>query len=180
MENTTLAIPTDRCSLRPATSYDYDALLVGIGAPEFPQELPLAGLLRQGRLKSWLESVLAMSASGRAYIFSIDLQTGERCIGQISLVQKDQSESWNLAFWLHPSYWGAGLAFETAAAVIRYAFTVLAIKDVWAGAALWNQRSLNTLIKLGLQPIAENDATHTPDTVCAFSISRAHWLQTYS
>ena len=168
MENTTLVIPTDRCSLRPATAYDYDALVAGVGAPEFPHELPLAGLHRQGKLKNWLESVLAMSANGRACVFSINLQTGEHCVGQVSLVQRDQSESWNLAFWLRPANWGEGLAVETATAVIRHAFTVLATKDVRAGAALWNQRSIKTLIKLGLQPIEESDETHTLDTVCAF------------
>jgi RimJ/RimL family protein N-acetyltransferase len=45
-------------------------------------------------------------------------------------------------FGLHPSYWGEGLAVETAAATVRYAFTVMAIQEVWAGAAVWNQPSV--------------------------------------
>ncbi|WP_209440546.1 hypothetical protein, partial [Paraburkholderia dilworthii] len=61
METTTPIVATDRCLLRPATTHDYDALVAGIGAPGFPAELPLANLQRQGKLKPWLDSMLAMS-----------------------------------------------------------------------------------------------------------------------
>jgi RimJ/RimL family protein N-acetyltransferase len=184
MENTTLVVATDRCLLRPATPHDYDPLVAGIGAPEFPPELPLANLQRQGKLKSWLDSILAMSLDGRACVFSIDLRTGERCIGQVSLVQRDKSASWNLAFWLHPSYWGGGLAVETAAATVRYAFTVMAVQEVWAGAAVWNQRSIKTLLKLGLLPIDAgktlNGDSDSSDVTRTFSVSRDCWMRTSS
>jgi hypothetical protein len=40
------------------------------------------------KLKNWLDSALTMSAYGRVCLFSIGLQTGERRIGQVSLVQR--------------------------------------------------------------------------------------------
>ncbi|MFM0158750.1 GNAT family N-acetyltransferase [Paraburkholderia sediminicola] len=181
MEQATAIVSTDRCFLRPATASDYNALVAGIEAPEFPPELPLANLQRQGKLKAWLDSILAMSLDGRACVFSIDLRTGERCIGQVSLVQRDKSASWNLAFWLNPAYWGGGLAVEAATATVRYAFTVMAIQEVWAGAAAWNQRSIRTLLKLGLHPIeaAEtlNGESGSSDTTRAFSVSRDSWMR---
>jgi RimJ/RimL family protein N-acetyltransferase len=184
MEETTLIVPTDRCLLRPATPRDYDALVAGIGAPEFPRQLPLAALHRQGKLKSWLDSIIAMSVDGRACLFSIDLRTGERCIGQVSLVQRDISASWNLAFWLHPSYWGRGLAVETATAIVRYAFTVMEIQEVWAGAALWNQRSMKTLLSLGLLSIQEVETlsgeSRSQNAFRALSVSRDCWMRTCS
>ena len=183
MEETTLIVPTDRCLLRPTTTRDYDALVAGIGAPEFPRELPLADWYRQGKLKSWLDSILAMSANGRACLFSIDLRTGERCVGQVSLAQRDQSASWNLAFWLHPSHWGRGLALETGAATVRYAFTVMSVQEVWAGAALWNRRSMKTLLQLGLLPIQEvetlNSEPKSQNAFRAFSVSRECWMRTF-
>ena len=184
MESTNPIVATDRCLLRPATPHDYDALVAAIGAPAFPPELPLANLQRQGKLKSWLESMLALSLDGRACVFSIDLRTGERCIGQVSLVQRDKSASWNLAFWLRPSYWGGGLAMEAAAATVRYAFTVMAIQEVWAGAAVWNQRSIRTLLKLGLLPIDAgktlNGDSDSSDVTRTFSVSRDCWMRTSS
>lgn len=182
MEQTSATVSTGRCLLRAATPKDYDALVAGIGAPEFPSKLPLARLYREGRLKAWLDSVLKMSEDRRAFVFSVDLRTGENCIGQVSLVQKDQSEIWNLAFWFQPAFWGKGFASETGREIVRYAFTVTAIKEIWAGAALWNQRSMDTLLKIGLTPVQEAEASTgaSQNAFRAFSISRDHWTRSAS
>jgi RimJ/RimL family protein N-acetyltransferase len=182
MEETTAIVSTDRCFLRPATASDYDALVVGIGDPEFPSELPLANLYRQRKLKAWFDSVIQMSVDRRARVFPVDLRTGENCVGQVSLVQRDQSESWNLAFWFRPAYWGKGLASEAATEIVRYAFTVMAIKEIWAGAALWNQRSMDTLLKIGLIPLQEVEASTgaSHNAFRAFSVSRDQWMRSAS
>lgn len=178
MENAHVLIPTGRCLLRPAAPEDYDALVAAIGSPAFPQELPLPDLYRQGKLQAWFDSMLSMSQEGKACVFSIDLQSGARCIGQVSLVRRGTSASWNLAFWLHSSHWGAGLAAEAAQAMIRYAFTVMMVDEVWAGAALWNQRSIRTLDKLGLQPVDSAQLDSSLAGLHISSIAREHWLKT--
>jgi RimJ/RimL family protein N-acetyltransferase len=182
MEEAFLPVSTERCLLRPAALSDYDALVAGIGSPDFPRELPLADVYRQGKLRSWLDRNLTTSGDQRACLFSIDLRTGERCVGQVSLTQRDQSASWNLAFWLNPSHWGKGLALEAAKATLGYGFTVMGVPGVWAGAALWNQRSIRTLINLGLQPIKEvetdSGACAPKSAIRAFSISRDCWTST--
>jgi RimJ/RimL family protein N-acetyltransferase len=182
MKNAPVPISTDRCLLRPATTSDFDALAAAIGSPAFPYELPLADWQRRGKLQDWFESMLVMSLDGKARVFSIDLAAGTRCVGQVSLVQRDVPASWNLAYWLHPSHWGAGLAVEAAQAVIRYGFTVMRVGEVWAGAALWNTRSIRTLDKLGLQPIENAPtsklASSAPNDLHICSISRERWLQT--
>jgi RimJ/RimL family protein N-acetyltransferase len=173
VEESSHIAPTNRCLLRYAAPSDYDALVAAISAPEFPTELPLASLYRKGKLKAWLDS---MSADRRACLFSVDLHTGESCIGQVSLIQREQSSSWNLAFWVHPSYWGRGLALEAARSVVEYAFRTMPIQEIWAGAALWNQRSINTLVKLGLIPIHETTKSDSQNSFRAFSVLRDQWL----
>jgi RimJ/RimL family protein N-acetyltransferase len=174
-------IETDRCLLRHSTASDARALLAAVGAPEFPYDLPLASLNRQGKLNAWLDSILEMSANGKACVFSIDLRTGEECIGQVSLVRRDQYDSWNLAFWLHPCSWGKGLALEAAKAVVQYAFTDMPIEEIWAGANLWNQRSIKTLLGIGLRPAEEtgpsNGTEGSQSEFKAFSVRRDYWLQ---
>lgn len=183
MENVPVLLPTDRCLLRPAVASDHAALAAAVGSADFPYDLPLADLQRRGKLQAWFESMLAMSVDGKARVFSIDLAGGARCVGQVSLVQRDVPGSWNLAYWLHPSRWSAGLAVEAAQAVIRYAFTVMQVGEVWAGAALWNQRSIRTLDKLGLQLVEPSQtskvASSAPSDLHICSISRARWLQTW-
>jgi RimJ/RimL family protein N-acetyltransferase len=133
MEETIHIIETDRCLLRYATTSDYAALMAAVATPGFPSDLPLASLYRQGRLKAWLDSIIEMSATGKARLFAVDLRTGESCIGQISAVRRDPFQSWNLAFWLHPSYWGRGLASEAAQGVVQYAFTACLLKSSGQG-----------------------------------------------
>ena len=183
MADTPILISTDRCWLRAASASDYAALDAAIGSPQFPYELPLADLKRRGKLQAWFESMLALPLEGRARVFSIDLAGGTRCVGQVSLMQRDVPASWNLSYWLHPSCWGAGFAVEAAQAVIRYGFTAMAVGEVWAGAARWNQRSIRTLDKLGLQPVENtppsNGAGSAPDDLHICSLSRERWLQTW-
>ena len=181
MKESALIVSTDRCLLRHAASSDYDAMLAAICTSEFPSELPLSRLYRQGRLKAWLDSIIEMSLSGAACLFSVDLRNGENCVGQVSLVRRDQSGSWNLAFWIHPSHWGKGLALEIARAAVRHAFTVMCVDEVWAGAALWNQRSISTLHKLGLLPVPRagepEEKPEAGNAFQAFSLSRARWMR---
>jgi RimJ/RimL family protein N-acetyltransferase len=180
MNESTFIVSTDRCLLRHATSSDYEALVTAISASEFPGELPLAGLYRQGKLKGWLDSIIEMQVNGKACLLSIDLRTGEKCVGQVSLVRRDQSGSWNLAFWLHPSHWRKGLALETASAVVEHAFTVMCVEEVWAGAALWNHRSIEMLLKLGLVPLQDtgvkDEKPESDNAFRAFSVLRDHWI----
>lgn len=180
MNELTHIVSTRRCLLRNATTSDYEALATAIGTSEFPSELPLAGLHRQGRLKAWLSSMIETSARGRACLLSVDLRTGEKCVGQVSLVQKGESGSWNLAFWLHPSHWGRGLALEGARAAVKHAFTAMTVEEVWAGAAPWNQRSIKTLLELGLKPIEDGEVSaeqsESEKAFRAFSLLRDHWV----
>jgi RimJ/RimL family protein N-acetyltransferase len=173
-------VSTKRCLLRHANSLDYEALTAAIGASEFPSELPLSGLYRQGKLKGWLDSIIEMSLSGKACLLSIDLRTGENCVGQVSLVRRDPPGSWNLAFWLHPSHWGKGLALEAAKAAVQHAFISMRVEEIWAGAALWNQRSIRTLLNLGLEPIQDSGVSdgkaESENAIRAFSVFRDHWL----
>lgn len=180
MAKTTLPLLTKRCALRLAIRADYEALLAGVTAPAFPSELPLANLYRQQKLEAWLNSNVALSMERKACLLSIDLHTGEHCIGQVSLSQKDESTSWNLAFWLHPTQWGKGLASEAAIAGLTYGFTVLGISEIWAGAAAWNARSMRMLRQIGLRPIPPSGTSERASAATApflaFSISREAWL----
>jgi RimJ/RimL family protein N-acetyltransferase len=187
-----LPVSTARCLLRPAVLADFDALAAAVGSPDFPYDLPLADLQRRGKLQAWYEALLTMCAEGRARVFSVDLRRevsdaldeGARCIGQVSLVPRDVPGSWNLAYWLHPSRWGAGLAVEVARAAIDHAFTAMPVDEIWAGAAPWNRRSIRTLDKLGLQPVERAPdpkvASTAPSDLHICAISRERWLHDYA
>jgi RimJ/RimL family protein N-acetyltransferase len=168
----TSVIQTARCQLRPASATDLVVLVSALQSPQFPAALPLSQLKTEAALATWFERMLARAAQGTAHVWSIDVQcrmaadqqagiksglpSGTRCGGQVSLIAIPNTAAWALAFWLHPAYWGAGLAAEAAAAVIDHAFNTDNISEIRAAAALWNHSSIKTLQKLNMQPTGIN------------------------
>jgi RimJ/RimL family protein N-acetyltransferase len=57
----------------------------------------------------------------------------------------------------------------------------MGIQEIWAGAARWNQRSIRTLLKLGLQQVDEvepsNGESDSQNAFRAFAISRDRWTR---
>jgi len=176
-----LQLDTRRCVLRSADADDLDALAAAIRSPLFPRRLPLAEMDASGQLPQWLEQMSSRSASGSAYLWSIDLEEGARCIGQVSLSPRSDSVAWNLAFWLHPLYWGRGLATEAVSSVIEVAFESLDIPELWGGVALWNHRSISTLERLGFDFIGDSPAGYfvggVAEPVHEYRLTRQYWQE---
>jgi RimJ/RimL family protein N-acetyltransferase len=119
------------------------------------------------------------SAEGSAYFWSIDLKEGAQCIGQISLSPKPDASAWALAFWLNPSHWGHGLAIEAVSSVIESAFSSLSILELWAGVAIWNQRSIVAIERLGFHFLKNNASGYlvsgTPEPIREFQLTQQQW-----
>jgi RimJ/RimL family protein N-acetyltransferase len=172
-------LETKRCVLRPAEPGDLDALVAAVLSPLFPRRLPLSQMRSSEELSRWLDQMCSRSANGSAFLWSIDLKEGPRCIGQISLSSNRSSNAWGIAFWLDPTHWGHGLAVETVSSVITCAFESLAITELWAGVALWNHRSIVTLKHLGLHFLTDNPAGYlvsgVPEPVHEYHLTRQQW-----
>lgn len=81
------------------------------------------------------------------------ISTGE-LIGCCGLRPRGARE-YEIGFHLRPEFWGQGYAVEAAAAVIRYAFTVLNAERLFAGHNPKNAASRKVLQKLGFTYIGE-------------------------
>jgi RimJ/RimL family protein N-acetyltransferase len=57
-----------------------------------------------------------------------------------------------LLFGLLPAHWGAGLATEAAAAVLRLGFERAGLDTIWASADAPNARSFGVMERLGMEP----------------------------
>ena len=172
-------LETARCIVRPAEPGDLGALVAAVRSPPFPRRLPLAKLAASGKLADWLDRMCSRSAEGSAFLWSIDLKEGARCIGQVSLSARPHSELWAVAFWFDPTQWGRGYAFEAVSGVIDAAFASLSIPELWAGAALWNRRSCKVLERLGFHVLAENVSgdrvSGEPEPIREFHLTLVQW-----
>ena len=166
---------TPRCILRPATIADLPHVEQGIGDPLFPLLLPLSEMHRDGQLQDWLERMCERGARGDICLWSVDLRSGEPCIGQVGLVRRGESGEWMLSFWLAPRYWGKSLAREAVGRLLQYAFAEHGIEHVSAAAATWNVASKSLLLSFGFQVAGESDAGYEVDgkaqAVIEFSLS---------
>ena len=172
-------LETARCIVRPAAPSDLCGLIGAVQSPLFPRRLPLAQFASSDELACWLERMCSRSAEGSAFLWSIDLKEGTHCIGQVSLSPKLDSNAWALAFWLHPTQWGHGFATETVSRVIESAFASLSIQELWAGVALWNQRSFIALERLGFHFLMNNASGYlvagAPEPIREFHLTQQQW-----
>ena len=149
-----------RCHIRPAVVGDFAALERAIGSPEFPQELPLARLHREGALAHWLERMCAYDVEPK--LWSITTRSSPECIGQVALVPESDPGNYWLSYWLAPTYWGRGIAKECIATMLRRSTSTLKYQIVVAAVAESNLRSISVLRGLGFK---QTDSTITKSPI---------------
>jgi len=173
-------LETARCIVRPALPTDLATLLAAVQSPLFPRRLPLAQMAMSDELAPWLARMCSRSSEGSAFLWSIELRDEARCIGQISLSPRPGSTSWALAFWLDPTHWGRGIAAEAVSRVNDAAFSLLSMQELWAGVALWNQRSFTTLERLGFRLLGVHSSGYwvagEPEPIRGYHLTRQRWL----
>ena len=157
-----MSIETPRCILRPATSSDLSMLEQALGHPGFPARLPLAGMLRNGRLANWLDKMSNSQSLGQAALWSIDVKHGAACIGQVGCFERPSSAP-ALSFWLAPGHWGKGFAREAVAAFLAALADKPEFDGIWASTAQWNVGSQNLLAALGFELIGNNEDGYLVD-----------------
>jgi ribosomal-protein-alanine N-acetyltransferase len=74
-----------------------------------------------------------------------------RLVGIISLKNIDSgNKKANIGYWIGQQYWGNGIATESVALLINYAFSVLGLEEVCAYVYSENKRSIRVLERNGM------------------------------
>ncbi len=63
------------------------------------------------------------------------------------------SGPWSIGYWLLPKHRGKGYALEASQALLHFAFHELNADKVFANSCLWNDKSTNLLLKLGMRSL---------------------------
>ncbi|KPU44329.1 ribosomal-protein-S5-alanine N-acetyltransferase [Oxobacter pfennigii] len=69
---------------------------------------------------------------------------------------KSEENSYEIGFHLRKKFWGQGYAFEAAASVIKYGFTIIKADKLFAGHHPQNMSSKKLLLRLGFKYIGDN------------------------
>ena len=72
----------------------------------------------------------------------------------------------NLGYWIGDSFWGNGIASESAELVINYAFSVLKLEEVYAYVYSQNKRSIRVLENNRMTKVGEaNDIAKSSEDI---------------
>jgi RimJ/RimL family protein N-acetyltransferase len=150
--------------------------------PSFPKYLPLGQIGSVADVMNWIRRCIDGRNERTVFSFSIDSVDELRKIGQVSLFKDpSQSNSWAIAYWIHPTQWGQGYATEAAERALEYAFEELDAALVWAGASDVNPASMRTIEKLGLHLASTirhaYSIDNVPIAVNRYEIDRQSWSQ---
>ncbi|MGA7710785.1 MAG: GNAT family N-acetyltransferase [Rhizomicrobium sp.] len=143
-------LTTARLGFRIWTIEDLPLALTLWGDPRVTRLI--GGPFSEAAIKKKLEAeISAMAGLNVQYWPSFLLATGEHagCAGLRAY--KPEEQIYELGFHFRPDHWGKGFAEEAGRAIIRYAFTVLAVKDLFAGHHPGNAASRRVLEKLGFR-----------------------------
>jgi RimJ/RimL family protein N-acetyltransferase len=81
----------------------------------------------------------------------VQLKSGQTPIGMCGILKRDTLPAPDIGFAFLPAYWHEGYAFESAAAVMKHAREVLALRRVLAITSPDNEASEKLLLKIGLR-----------------------------
>ncbi|MFL6141945.1 MAG: GNAT family N-acetyltransferase [Labedaea sp.] len=139
---------TARLNLRPISAADTDAVVALFADPELSRYLQ-ADLTDPTRARAWFAGKLAKTASDGTGDWVFEL--GGEIIG-LGRVRRSGELSGGLlevGFYLARAHWGAGLAGEATAAMLRHAFGAAGAPAVFALVHEDNERSLAMAARVG-------------------------------
>ena len=93
----------------------------------------------------------SLKAINFAIHYKINPGSVNRLVGIISLKNIDyDNKKANLGYWIGEDYWGNGIATESVALVINYAFSVVGLEEICAYVYSENKASIRVLEKNGM------------------------------
>lgn len=84
-------------------------------------------------------------------LYAVELKDDHVAIGMCGVLKRDTLPHPDIGFAFLPAYWNRGYAFESAAAVMKYARDVLRLNQILAITTPDNQASAKLLNKIGLR-----------------------------
>jgi [ribosomal protein S5]-alanine N-acetyltransferase len=172
-------IETTRLSLRPLTFNDFADFY------EYAQDPAVSGpgmwlpYPSEAGAREDFERILSFYTRHLMWWALEDRLTG-KMIGRCQLAEYDREDARaELSYALHHNFWGQGLMYEAASAVLGYGFETLKLNRVGAQVFIDNQGSIRVLEKLGM--VQEGCLRHyrqvrgKPENVYVYSLLSTEW-----
>ena len=148
----TALITTPRLALRELAADDAAFILELLNEPSFLQNIGDRGVRTLDDARAYIESGPRASYARHGFgLYAVALRETGETAGICGLLKRDALEDPDVGFAFLPRFWSKGYAFESAAAVLQHARTVLGLKRILAITSPGNTASIELLGKLGFR-----------------------------
>jgi RimJ/RimL family protein N-acetyltransferase len=145
-------LETERLSLRRLTVDDAEFMLDLLNQPSFLHFIGDRGVRSVEDAREYVRTGPMASYERFGFgMYLTALKEGGTPIGVCGLVKRDTLDDVDIGYAFLPDFWSKGYAFESAAAVLEQARTVLGLRRIVAIVSPDNQGSIRVLEKLGLR-----------------------------
>lgn len=145
-------LETERLLIREFTPDDAPYILEQLTSEEWLRFIGDRNVYDLAGARNYLVNHLIPSYAAKNFgFYAVDLKSNETTIGMCGLVKRDELEDIDIGFAFLPAYFKKGYAYESAKAVLDFAFGNLKQERICAITMVENESSINLLQKLGLQ-----------------------------
>ena len=143
-------LETDRLNLRLYTEKDAAFTLELLNTPSWIQYIGDRNVKTLAEARAYIrEKILKAYRDHGLGMYVLELKESGDVIGACGLIKREGLPGVDLGFALHPDYEGNGYGYESASAVLAYAFGELGIDQLLAITVHYNESSIRLLEKLG-------------------------------
>jgi len=145
-------LETERLSLRRFTLEDAPFALKLVNQPSFIANIGDKGVRSLDDARRYLsEGPIAMYERHGYGLWHASLRETGAAVGMCGLLKRDILPDVDVGYAYLPEFWGRGLAYEAASAVLRHAVRKFGLRRVIGVVSDGNQGSIRVLEKLGLR-----------------------------
>ena len=172
--NSMAVLETPRLILRPFGEEDVDLLAELMANRDFMRFS--LGVFSREQTAAFLKKTVGWDSAGLPSLFAVIVRENSKLIGYCGFFHQeiDGTNEIEIAYRLHPNYWGRGLATEAAQAVRNHAFRDLKLPRVISLIHPDNRASRRVAEKNAMK--VEKKTVHRGFPTLVFAITRQQWL----
>ena len=145
-------LETERLALRLLCPDDAEFMLELLNEPSFLQHIGDRGVRTVEEARHYIRTGPMASYEQFAFgLYLVESKDGGEPLGICGLLKRKALKDVDLGFAFLPRFWSKGYAFESAAAVLAHARSVLGMKRIVAIVSPGNVASIGLLEKLGFR-----------------------------
>ena len=149
--NTHIIFETERLCFGEWSPDDFEHFKALATNPHVMKYIGTGELWSDERIREFLDRNIALFDRRKFCLWPLYHKSTMEFVGFCGLAVLNEPDEIEIGWWLHPTYWGMGIATEAASRVVTYAFHDLNLPHIVSIAQPQNPRSIHIMEKIGME-----------------------------